>query len=99
MGPIGADWTGPVADRYLKRQVLGEGTYGVVFKAVNTNTGLTVTIKKIRLGTQKEGELQDPNIIEPIDAFRHKGNLHLVFEFMETDLEYVIQMVQPLYFS
>ncbi|KAL7192430.1 hypothetical protein ACSBR2_024295 [Camellia fascicularis] len=93
-----------VADRYLKRQVLGEGTYGVVFKAVNTNTGLKVTIKKIRLGTQKEGvnftalreikllkELQDPNIIEPIDAFRHKGNLHLVFEFMETDLEAVIR--------
>ncbi|CAL5374226.1 unnamed protein product [Camellia sinensis] len=67
-------------------------------------TGLTVTIKKIRLGTQKEGvnftalgeikllkELQDPNIIEPIDAFHHKGNLHLVFEFMETDLEAVIR--------
>jgi serine/threonine protein kinase len=25
-----------VADRYLKREVLGEGTYGVVFKAIDT---------------------------------------------------------------
>ena len=25
-----------VADRYLKRQVLGEGTYGVVYKAFDT---------------------------------------------------------------
>ncbi|KAG6753869.1 hypothetical protein POTOM_041871 [Populus tomentosa] len=93
-----------VADRYLKREILGEGTYGVVYKAIDTKTGQTVAIKKIRLGKQKEGvnftalreikllkELKDPNIIELIDAFPHKGNLHLVFEFMETDLEAVIR--------
>lgn len=93
-----------VADRYLKREVLGEGTYGVVYKAIDTKTGQTVAIKKIRLGKQKEGvnftalreikllkELKDPNIIELIDTFPHKGNLHLVFKFMETDLEAVIR--------
>lgn len=93
-----------VADRYLKREVLGEGTYGVVYKAIDTQTGQTVAIKKIRIGKQKEGvnftalreikllkELKDPNIIELIDCFPHKGNLHLVFEFMETDLEAVIR--------
>jgi cyclin-dependent kinase 7 len=36
-------------------------------------------------------ELKDSNIIELIDAFPYKGNLHLVFEFMETDLEAVIR--------
>ncbi|PWA34701.1 hypothetical protein CTI12_AA616490 [Artemisia annua] len=64
------------------------------------STGQVVAVKKIRLGKQKEGvnftalreikllkELKDPNIIELIDCFPHKGNLHLVFEFMETDLE------------
>lgn len=93
-----------VADRYLKREVLGEGTYGVVSKAIDTKTGQIVAIKKIRLGKHKEGvnftalreikllkELKDPHIIELIDAFPHKGNLHLVFEFMETDLEAVIR--------
>lgn len=67
-------------------------------------TGQTVAIKKIRLGKQKEGvnftalreikmlkELKSPHIIELIDAFPHKGNLHIVFEFMETDLETVIR--------
>ncbi|KAF6169013.1 hypothetical protein GIB67_038510 [Kingdonia uniflora] len=93
-----------VADRYLKRELLGEGTYGVVFKAIDTQTGHVVAIKKIRLGKQKEGvnftalreikllkELKDPNIIELIDAFPHKGDLHLVFEYMESDLEAVIR--------
>ncbi|KAE8667758.1 Cyclin-dependent kinase D-1 [Hibiscus syriacus] len=93
-----------VADRYLKREVLGEGTYGVVYKAIDTKTGQTVAIKKIRLGKQKEGvnftalreikllkELKDPNIIELTDAFPLKGKLHLAFEFMETDLEAVIR--------
>ena len=36
-------------------------------------------------------ELQHPNIIQLIDAFPHKENLHLVFEFMESDLEAVIR--------
>ncbi|KAJ4961770.1 hypothetical protein NE237_021680 [Protea cynaroides] len=96
--------TKKVANRYLKRELLGEGTYGVVYKAIDTKTGQTVAIKKIRLGKYKEGvnftalreikllkELKDPNIIELIDAFPHKGNLHLVFEFMESDLEAVIR--------
>lgn len=74
------------------------------FETVTVQTGQTVAIKKIRLGKQKEGvnftalreikllkELKDSNIIELIDAFPHKGNLHLVFEFMETDLEAVIR--------
>lgn len=66
--------------------------------------GETVAIKKIRIGKQKEGvnitalreikllkELKHPHVIELIDAFPHKENLHIVFEFMETDLEAVIR--------
>ncbi|XP_074275061.1 cyclin-dependent kinase D-1-like [Silene latifolia] len=96
--------TKTVADRYLKREVLGEGTYGIVYKAIDIQTNQTVAIKKIRLGKQKEGvnftalreikllkELKDPNVIELIDAFPHKENLHLVFEYMESDLEAVIR--------
>jgi len=47
------DLSKKVADRYLKREVLGEGTYGVVYKAIDTqvtffnfNSVLFVTVKK-----------------------------------------------------
>lgn len=72
--------------------------------AVPFQTGNTVAIKRIRIGEKKEGvnftalreikllkELKDPNIIELIDCFPYKKNLHLVFEFMDTDLEAVIK--------
>lgn len=36
-------------------------------------------------------ELNDPNIIELVDVYPHKRNLHLVFPFMESDLEAVIR--------
>lgn len=35
------DLSKKVADRYLKREVLGEGTYGVVYKAIDTRVILS----------------------------------------------------------
>lgn len=76
----------------------------MLLDAVPFQTGNIVAIKRIRLGEKKEGvnftalreikllkELKDPNIIELIDCFPYKGTVHLVFEFMETDLEALIK--------
>ncbi|XP_057835852.2 cyclin-dependent kinase D-2 isoform X2 [Cryptomeria japonica] len=92
------------SERYKKGITLGQGTYGTVYKAFDTLTNKTVAVKKIHLGDAKEGvhvtalreikllkELKDPNIIQLIDAYPHKRNLHIVFEFMESDLETVIK--------
>jgi len=64
-------------DKYQKQEKLGEGTYGVVYKAINTLTGETVAIKKIRLEKEDDGvpstaireisllkNLKHPNIVE-----------------------------------
>lgn len=92
------------SQRYRKGITLGQGTYGTVYKAFDTVTNKTVAVKKIHLGKAKEGvnvtalreikllkELSHPNIIQLIDAYPHKQNLHIVLEFMESDLETVIK--------
>ena len=64
-------------DNYDKIEKVGEGTYGVVYKAKDKHTGQIVALKKIRLETEDEGvpstaireisflkELQHPNIVK-----------------------------------
>jgi len=38
-------------DNFQKIEKLGEGTYGIVYKAKDLFTGKTVALKKIRLDT------------------------------------------------
>ena len=64
-------------DKYQKLEKLGEGTYGVVYKALNRETNEFVAIKKIRLEKEDDGvpstaireisllkNLKHPNIVE-----------------------------------
>lgn len=81
-------------------QVIGEGTYGKVFKAQEKDTGRVVAIKKFK---QKEDE--DPhvrktmmreirilreykhvNIVNLRSVFREKGKLFLIFDYVEKTL-------------
>uniref|UniRef100_A0A669DGL0 Cyclin-dependent kinase 7 n=2 Tax=Oreochromis TaxID=8139 RepID=A0A669DGL0_ORENI len=91
------------AKRYEKLDFLGEGQFATVYKARDKLTDTIVAIKKIKVGHRTEAkdginrtalreikllqELHHPNIIGLLDAFGHKSNISLVFDFMETDLE------------
>lgn len=83
-----------------RNNVLGEGTYGKVYKARSTRTGETVAMKQMKLDTQEEGmpstaireiallkELSHANVVKLLDVFCKPSKLVLVFEFLENDLK------------
>ncbi|CAH1776260.1 unnamed protein product [Owenia fusiformis] len=87
-------------DNFQKIEKIGEGTYGVVYKAKDKTTGETVALKKIRLDTETEGvpstaireisllkELNHPNIVRLHDVVHSEKKLYLVFEYLDQDLK------------
>jgi cyclin-dependent kinase len=96
-------------ENYQKIEKVGEGTYGVVFKAKARTTGEIVALKRIRLETEDEGipstaireisilkELQDPNIVRLHDVVHTEKKLTLVFEFCDHDLKKFIDTKETL---
>eukprot|EP00811_Abedinium_folium_P000481 NODE_10440_length_1351_cov_65.642974.p1 GENE.NODE_10440_length_1351_cov_65.642974~~NODE_10440_length_1351_cov_65.642974.p1 ORF type:complete len:314 (+),score=64.43 NODE_10440_length_1351_cov_65.642974:88-1029(+) len=80
--------------------LLGEGTYGKVYKARNVHTNETVAMKHMKLDSQEEGvpstaireiallkELSHSNVVRLLDVFCKPKKLVLVFEFLENDLK------------
>ncbi|KAF4494208.1 CMGC CDK CDC2 kinase [Fusarium agapanthi] len=89
-------------ENYQKLEKIGEGTYGVVYKARDlANGGRIVALKKIRLEAEDEGvpstaireisllkEMRDPNIVRLFNIVHADGHkLYLVFEFLDLDLK------------
>lgn len=87
-------------DKYQRLEKLGEGTYGVVYKAKNLETNEIVAIKKIRLEKEDDGvpstaireisllkNLKHPNIVELREVLFCQEQLYLVFEYLEYDLK------------
>ena len=85
-------------NKYEVIGIVGEGAYGIVYKCRNKETKEFVAIKKFK---ESEDEivkktmrrelkvlqiLKNENIVEFKEAFKRKGNLFLVFEFVERNL-------------
>lgn len=93
-------------DRYYKIEKIGEGTYGVVYKAKDKQTNEIVALKKIRLEAEDEGvpstaireisllkELPHANIVNLKDVVHVDSKLYLVFEFLDQDLKKYMDFV------
>lgn len=87
-------------ETFKRIEKIGEGTYGVVYKARDQITGRLVALKKIRLDTESEGvpstalreisllkELNHPNVVRLLDVVHGEQKLYLVFEYLNQDLK------------
>ncbi|KAL4229982.1 Cyclin-dependent kinase-like 5 [Mactra antiquata] len=88
-----------VMNKYEIVGVVGEGAYGVVLKCKHKETGELVAVKKFKDGEENEDvrrttlrelkmlrSLKQENIVELREAFRRKGKLYLVFEYVERNM-------------
>ncbi|OGM49547.1 cell division control protein 2 [Aspergillus bombycis] len=88
-------------EKYQKIEKIGEGTYGVVYKARElSHPNRIVALKKVRLETDDEGvpsttireisllkELNHPNIVRLFNIHSEGYKLYLVFEHLDLDLK------------
>lgn len=78
---------------------MGEGAYGIVMKCRHKKTGEIVAIKKFKESDKEDQvrktilrelrilkQLRHNNIVNLIDAFRRKGRLYLVFEYVDSTI-------------
>ncbi|CAM0140778.1 unnamed protein product [Umbelopsis sp. WA50703] len=85
-----------VMEGYVKMDKIGEGTYGIVYKAKHKASNRIVALKKIRLNAHDEGvpatairevsllkELKHENVIRLLDIIHNDTMLYLVFDFLD----------------
>ncbi|KAB0791595.1 hypothetical protein PPYR_03395 [Photinus pyralis] len=92
---------------FVRMEKIGEGTYGVVYKARNKKTGKLVAMKKVRLEGEDNGvpstsireisllqELRHPNIVALDDFVMDEARIYLIFEFLSMDLKKYLDKLQ-----
>ncbi|GMM31214.1 cyclin-dependent serine/threonine protein kinase [Martiniozyma asiatica (nom. inval.)] len=85
-------------------QLVGEGTYGKVYKAKNKITGELVALKRLRLESEREGfPITSHREIGLLQSFNHRNiaglyemmvesnQVFMVFEYMSHDLSGILQ--------
>ncbi|XP_018550397.1 homeodomain-interacting protein kinase 1 [Lates calcarifer] len=83
--------------RYLIRDIIGEGSFGKVTKAVNLNTSQEVALKILKTEDTADREIKmldvvsilDPvknSVVQFFERFDHKGQTCLVFEKLDRSL-------------
>lgn len=89
---------------------MGEGAYGIVYKALDTQTNRNVAMKKIKIEGEEDGiphttlreifllkGLCHENVVTLLDIVLEPGKLHLVFELADKDLKmYIDETREPL---
>lgn len=92
-------------ENFSRVEKIGEGVYGVVYKAKDNSTGEMVALKRIRLDSEADGvpstaireisllkELDHLNIVKLLDIIHADNKLFLVFEYLNLDLKKYMEL-------
>lgn len=103
----GTSETSSRADLYAIVSQVGEGTFGKVYKARNTITGVHVALKRIRMEQERDGfpvtamreikllqSLRHQNVVKLYEMMVSHGSVYMVFEYMDHDLTGVLTQQQ-----
>ncbi|PWW78568.1 Pkinase-domain-containing protein [Tuber magnatum] len=84
---------------YTRLSMVGEGTYGKVYKASNSVTKELVALKRIRMESERDGfpitavremkllqALKQDNVVSLLEMMVEKSDFYMVFEYMDHDL-------------
>jgi cyclin-dependent kinase 2 len=94
-------------EKFTRVEKIGEGAYGVVYKAKDNSSGQMVAMKRIRLDSEADGvpstaireisllkELDHLNIVKLLDIIHMDNKLFLVFEYLKQDLKKYMELYQ-----
>ncbi|CAK1554651.1 unnamed protein product [Leptosia nina] len=94
-------------DNFLNINKIGEGTYGVVYKAKDIIRGKEIALKRIKLENEPDGipstalreisilrDLKHPGVVQLLDIIFTNDKLFLVFELMHTDLKRLMDLTK-----
>ena len=85
-------------DKYTELNILGEGSYGIVYKCQHKQSKAIVAIKKIKNSSDYDSqkifhrelkvlkELKHKNIVRLLEATKKRNIIYLVFEYVENTL-------------
>ncbi|KAI8806495.1 kinase-like domain-containing protein [Cladochytrium replicatum] len=92
-----------VDNHYMRKEQVGEGTYGKVFKAQHRKTGVHVALKRVKIESEKEGfpitgireirlltSLRHKNIIQLREIVSTTAYIYMAFEYMDYDLQGIL---------
>lgn len=96
-----------MADSYHKIEKIGEGTYGVVYKAQEKKSGRIIALKKIRLNDENEGvpattirevsilkTLKHSTIVNLETVLYKQNKMYLAMEYLDLDLRKYIDNIR-----